>query len=277
MSVRRKLFSPSRRQPRYVCRPLAGPAAFFCGQGRPTATARRRTVRKQLAKSCLAEDENKALPKSPDTRTIATRNNLIESGLALLQEEGGYGLTSRKIAQHAGVNHTLINYHFNSLSSLLDAIFEHCIQKLHQNIMPFLDAYITELDQTPDDRLANFIQGQVPALLRVFSAKDNKPLLNLLSSPQARYLGTYAMLQEAVLLPLHRAMSKLAARATRQPPESLEVGVLGHLALTQVMAFFRGGYPVCRHMNWRGIPDDAQATIDGMVADSICRIFHLSV
>ena len=78
-------------------------------------------------------------------------------------------------------------------------------------------------------------------------------------------------------MPLHRAMSKLAARATRQPPESLEVGVLGHLALTQVMAFFRGGYPVCRHMNWRGIPDDAQATIDGMVADSICRIFHLSV
>lgn len=56
-------------------------------------------MRKQLAKSCLAEDENKALPKSPDTRTIATRNNLIESGLALLQEEGGYGLTSRKIAR----------------------------------------------------------------------------------------------------------------------------------------------------------------------------------
>ncbi len=225
--------------------------------------------------SCLSVADEKSLSKTVDARTIATRNNLIESGLTLLQEEGGYGLTSRKVAQHARVNHTLITYHFNGLSGLLDAIFEHCVQRLNQNIRPLLDDFMAKLEKTDDADLTGFIHSQIPTLLRVFSEKDNKPLLNLLSSPQARYLGSYAMLQEQVLLPVHRALSSLAARATRQPLDSLEVGVIGHLALTQVMAFFRGGYPVCRHMNWKSIPANTQKAIDLMVVESICRIFRL--
>jgi hypothetical protein len=53
------------------------------------------------------------------------------------------------------------------------------------------------------------------------------------------------------------------------------VGVLAHLVLTQIMAFFRGGYPVCRYMGWEKIPSEAYREINAITSEGICRILDL--
>lgn len=214
----------------------------------------------------------RSLRKSMDVRTEATRTLLIATALDMLTEEGGYGLTSRKIAQRANVNHALITYHFKGISGLLDAVFEDCVGRLSQVMQPHLTWFEEELSLTPDDLLPDFIRRQTSLLLTVFAGAQTRDLLNILSSPQARYVGSYQMLQQRMLLPLHQAFCSLVARARKIPRDSLESGVLAHLVLTQIMAFFRGGYPVARHMQWESIPQEAEPVIHALVAESIRRI-----
>ena len=51
------------------------------------------------------------------------REQLVETGIALLDEQGWPGVTTRAVAERAGTNPGLIHYHFGGLPGLHAAIF----------------------------------------------------------------------------------------------------------------------------------------------------------
>ncbi|MGA7671592.1 MAG: TetR/AcrR family transcriptional regulator [Nitrolancea sp.] len=55
----------------------------------------------------------------PSPHDISTKDAIIESALAVLGRDGFSNLTTRAIAQEAGVNQALINYHFGTKDKLL--------------------------------------------------------------------------------------------------------------------------------------------------------------
>ena len=71
----------------------------------------------------------------PDQRLArgrSTRAQLLAAALEVLAEQG-YGSTSmRAIAQRAGVQLSLVHYHFGSKSQLLVAVLEHMTEQLHE-------------------------------------------------------------------------------------------------------------------------------------------------
>ncbi|MDA8043956.1 MAG: helix-turn-helix domain containing protein [Actinomycetota bacterium] len=54
----------------------------------------------------------------------ATKRALIEASAQLLIEEGASAITTRRVADRAGVNQALVHYHFGTVDSLLVAVVE---------------------------------------------------------------------------------------------------------------------------------------------------------
>jgi AcrR family transcriptional regulator len=55
---------------------------------------------------------------------VKARGRLLDAAESLFAERGFYGVTTRQVADAAGVDVALIYYHFKSKSSLFDAVFE---------------------------------------------------------------------------------------------------------------------------------------------------------
>jgi AcrR family transcriptional regulator len=71
----------------------------------------------------------KATDTSPQARTDV-RAALLDAAERLLIEDGAEGMTTRRIASEAGVNHGLVHYYFGSVGNLVVATFERFTDRL---------------------------------------------------------------------------------------------------------------------------------------------------
>lgn len=60
------------------------------------------------------------------------REKLLASAEALFAERGFYGVTTREVASHAGVDDALIYYHFKNKRALFDAVLERRATVVHK-------------------------------------------------------------------------------------------------------------------------------------------------
>lgn len=71
----------------------------------------------------------------------------METGVALLREQGWPGVTTRAVAERAGTNPGLIHYHFGGLPGLHEAIFRRAADLV-------VEPLVTELLDAEDERAA---------------------------------------------------------------------------------------------------------------------------
>ncbi len=214
--------------------------------------------------------------KDRSANPYATRNLLIDVGMRLLLRIGCCNLSCRKVAQEAKVNHALLHYHFGGLGGLVEAVFERCTRKLGERILPALREFDAELERTEPAEVRAFIRTYIPLLMKAFSGDESKAFITLLTSRRAHTGQAYDLLRTQILMPLHNSCARLVSRARNIPYEALETGILAQLVLTQLMAFFRGGSPVCAHMGWTAIPEGTQEIIYSVVAEGIGRTLGLA-
>jgi AcrR family transcriptional regulator len=69
--------------------------------------------------SCRSGDA--AMTEPTIDRGRATRERLLDAATALIPEVGWGGVTTRRVAERAGVNQALVHYHFSSVTDLLIA------------------------------------------------------------------------------------------------------------------------------------------------------------
>ena len=99
-------------------------------------------------------------PTKPDIRTA-----FLDAAERLLIEEGRDGISTRRLAREAGLNHGLVHYYFGTVDNLVLAVFERFTDRLaEQRAMyaadvPFLEsgtgrwASWTRSSQTPSPTL----------------------------------------------------------------------------------------------------------------------------
>ncbi|MER7209493.1 TetR/AcrR family transcriptional regulator [Streptosporangium sp. NPDC000239] len=75
------------------------------------------------------------------------REQLVETGIALLDEQGWPGVTTRAVAERAGTNPGLIHYHFGGLPGLHAAIFRRATDLI-------INPLVEELLGADDERAA---------------------------------------------------------------------------------------------------------------------------
>jgi len=83
----------------------------------------------------------------------ATRRALLDAAEELLISKGVAGITTRKVADRAGVNQALVHYHFGTIEELLVAALERVSvqvkersQKIYATDQSFVDGWFEEME-----------------------------------------------------------------------------------------------------------------------------------
>jgi TetR/AcrR family transcriptional regulator len=89
----------------------------------------------------------------------AAEENLLDAAERLLVELGYAGITTRRLAESAGVNHGLVHYYFGSIENLLARVLERFTDRLiaRQRAMysanvPFIEKWRTAMSYLEADR-----------------------------------------------------------------------------------------------------------------------------
>ena len=110
------------------------------------------------------------------TKTLSSRGAKAESALLdaaerLLVTVGHAELTTRRVADEAGVNHGLVHYYFGSMDQLLARVLERFTERLiaRQRAMygenrPFIDKWRTAMRYLDDDRPYQKVWFELQAL-----------------------------------------------------------------------------------------------------------------
>jgi AcrR family transcriptional regulator len=100
-----------------------------------------------------------------------TEQALLDAAERLLVEVGAAGITTRRVAEEAGVNHGLVHYYFGSVEQLLVRVLERFTDRLveRQRQMyaadaPFLEKWRTAMGYLAGDRTYQKIWFELQAL-----------------------------------------------------------------------------------------------------------------
>src|SRR5438093_2057418 len=97
------------------------------------------------------------------TRRVAAQAALLDAAERLLIDEGHAGITTRKVAAEAGVNHGLVHYYFGSIEELLFQAMERYTERLldrqrglYAAEMPFIEKWRTAMRFIDEDLEAGY-------------------------------------------------------------------------------------------------------------------------
>jgi AcrR family transcriptional regulator len=99
-----------------------------------------------------------SVDSSPVGAREAARTALLDAAERLLIDEGHAGITTRKVAAEAGVNHGLVHYYFGSIEELLFQAMERYTERLlarqralYAAEMPFIEKWRTAMRFIDED------------------------------------------------------------------------------------------------------------------------------
>ena len=144
-----------------------------------------------------------AQPVEKTARSVA-EDALLDAAERLLVDVGYSGITTRRLAEEAGVNHGLVHYYFGSIENLLARVLERFTDSLiaRQRAMyaadvPFIEKWRTAMRYLDEDRPYQKIWYELQALAwnrpelreRVDHVNDEwrSVLTEALAEPRERY------------------------------------------------------------------------------------------
>jgi AcrR family transcriptional regulator len=144
-----------------------------------------------------------AVPVEKTARSAA-EDALLDAAERLLVDVGYSGITTRRLAEEAGVNHGLVHYYFGSIENLLARVLERFTDRLiaRQRAMyaadvPFIEKWRTAMRYLDEDRPYQKIWYELQALAwnrpelreRVDHVNDEwrSVLTEALGEPRERY------------------------------------------------------------------------------------------
>ena len=100
-----------------------------------------------------------------------TEQGLLDAAERLLVDVGAAGITTRKVAEEAGVNHGLVHYYFGSVEQLLVRVLERFTGRLVERQremyaadVPFLEKWRTAMSYLDEDRPSQKIWLELQAV-----------------------------------------------------------------------------------------------------------------
>ena len=151
------------------------------------------------------EDRERAVAAPVEkTARSAAEDALLDAAERLLVDVGYSGITTRRLAEEAGVNHGLVHYYFGSIENLLARVLERFTDRLiaRQRAMyaadvPFIEKWRTAMRYLDEDRPYQKIWYELQALAwnrpelreRVDHVNDEwrSVLTEALAEPRERY------------------------------------------------------------------------------------------
>ena len=180
--------------------------------------------------------------RAPDTRSEETRQKLLAAGLELFAAAGLAGVTTRQLAQKAGVNQAAIPYHFGGKEGVYQAVAEHIVNLARPRLREIMGDIRPALagDAGPANA-ARLLEAYMLALARLMlDPRLTAAAFGFLLREQFQPGAAFELLYRELLEPAHALCGELMA-ALLGDNMGMEAGILlEHAFMGQVTAFVHG-------------------------------------
>ena len=150
---------------------------------------------------------------------VATRKALLDAAEELLISKGLSEITTRKVADKAGVNQALIHYHFGTMEELLLAVLERVslsvkerAQKIYRDEEFFVDGWFKEMQAATTTDLE---KGWGKVWLENLTLAANRPRI------RQQYVKAASTVRKLHERQVGEMLERLGVDAAEYPPEAI--------------------------------------------------------
>jgi Transcriptional regulator len=209
-------------------------------------------------------------------RGDATRQVLIEAAITIFARDGYHAARTRDIAQQAGVNQALINYHFKSKQGLYLAVFEYIIGRIQARILPTKNK-IQKLLTQHDWQTMNLLERKtllVPFLLEIadgfldlLTSEETASWAQLIIREQQQPTSAFDFIYTAFFDSIISAIVGLIQPLRDTGKE--EATMIAFTVLGQMLIWRVGRAGILRKLDWQTIGRDELKKIESIVFRNI--------
>ncbi len=199
-------------------------------------------------------------PSAPPQRGDGTRSALLQAASEVFAREGFHAVSTRELAQAAGVNQALIGYHFGGKEGLYLAVFESIVGRMREHIGREAAAVEGLVREAPGElstraRRARYLppllavcDGMLALMLSEETQQWSQLILREQQSPTAAFEVLYSGFMGRMLGLLSRLVQLLRGESDAERSRLIVVGIVGQILIWRAA---RAG--IFRHLGWSGL------------------------
>lgn len=248
--------------------------------------------------------------KHADYYSFGAKERLLDAGLRLVASCSHEPITTRRLAEEAGVNHALIAYHYGGMPQLMQAVREQSLKDLDALVVPEIAYFAKCLAAAGKGKRKALFEDACTRLVTVLQKIRHPALLHALSTPNAECtfaqtscakatcatpncacrtaapaqcapacVDMYPYFMETIAQPLFTCFVNYLNGVQGSPnqadtanaPHALDIPVQAQLLLAQVLAFLQHGALVKNHLAIADFDDDQQDRVTRTVVANLLR------
>ncbi len=207
-----------------------------------------------------------------------TRIQLLDAGLRLFAHQGFDAVSTRQLAQEAGVNIAAIAYHFGGKRELYRAVLTQLVADTDPVVAPAAAKLQAALAAAGRDKnmLAGVVTGFVGTILRMFIEdhfmKWRGPLV---MREYAMPSEDFDILYEGRIRPLHEIITEIVAAASDNPKDEERAAVGAHTIMGQILVFGIARVILWKRLDWEGYTPERVQIIEETIVQSVLAALGL--
>ena len=208
-----------------------------------------------------------------------TRDKLLLAALDLFGQYGFDGVSTRKLAETAGVNLQAINYYFGTKRGLYNAVADYLIERLQIRIGELRTLILGRFAEAqsggrPIDagEARSILVLLAESMLTLFAEDESAVWVRYMVREQAEPTEAFERIYSGFLQPMLAAARYLVGILIQADSES-ERARLRTLSLVGSLNIYRvGRATILRELGWSAVGPDQVAAIRGIAADLVAGI-----
>ena len=219
-------------------------------------------------------------PSSTDiTRNDGTREKLLLAALELFGQYGFEGVSTRKLAEQAGVNLQAINYYFGNKRGLYNAVADYLIDRLQTRIGERRKLVLGRFAEAQSggppidaDEARAILTVLGETMLTLFADDESAVWVRYMVREQAEPTEAYDRIYTGFMQPMLAAVRHLVGILLELDANCERVR-LRTLSLVGSLIVYRvGRATILREMGWSAVGLDEVAAIRGIAAELVASI-----
>lgn len=208
-----------------------------------------------------------------------TMEQLLTAGIEAFAKQGPDGVTTRQLANMAGVNSAAIAYYFGGKEGFYIAVVKHLIDQHAKPVLTLFAQFSEALDnsdKTPETAGALLKKLISRFLVTILMDSESKHMAGITSREQLQPTSAFELIYKEIILPLNTTLSKIIGCVTQKSPYAPETIVRTHALLGEVIFFRISPISIHRRLNCHSMTEKRARFIADIVADMACRSLRIS-
>jgi len=202
-----------------------------------------------------------------------TRELLLTAAVTAFALEAPAAVSTRRIAQQAGVNQALIGYHFGGKEGLYRAVLEHTATRIGAIVTPLLDTIEDALAATSDTEVLAAVHSFTDGMLAALLEEESSEFMQLVLREQQDPTASFPVLLDSFMTRTGMLLTCVAGRL--QPHDDAQTHGLTAISLMGQLVVFRTAHAVALHqLDWDGIDGERLTVVQHHVRRNVTAILE---